>query len=74
MNHLSRRRLGWKCAVFSAVIIVAFLCGWSATGLTGGFVLAVALGAGTAVPIFSDTAGRESLHSSRRTSETRSEK
>jgi hypothetical protein len=34
------------------VIIAGFLAGWSATGLTGGVVLAVALGAGVAVAVF----------------------
>jgi hypothetical protein len=46
--------LGRRCATLAAVIIVAFLCGWSATGLTGGFVTALALGAGCAVPVFTD--------------------
>jgi hypothetical protein len=41
--------LGRKCATLAAVIIVAFVCGWSATGLTGGFVMALALGTGCAI-------------------------
>jgi len=46
--------LGRKVATLAAVIIVAFLCGWSATGLTGGVVFALALGAGVAVPLFNE--------------------
>jgi hypothetical protein len=37
-----------KAAVLAAVIVVAFVCGWSAVGATGGFVMALALGAATA--------------------------
>ena len=37
-----------KAAVLGAVIVVGFSCGWSAVGATGGFVIALALGAATA--------------------------
>lgn len=57
MKDLRREQLGRKCVVLAAVIITGFLCGLSATGLTGGIVLALALGAGTAVPVFSERAG-----------------
>jgi hypothetical protein len=53
VKDINREHLGAKCVTF-AVIVVAFLCGWSATGLTGGVVVALALGAGTAAPIFSE--------------------
>lgn len=55
MKSINREHLGRKCATLAVVIIVGFLCGWSATGLTGGVVLALALGAGTAAPVFSQT-------------------
>lgn len=41
-----------KLAIIAAVAAVGFLCGWSATGLTGGIVLAVALCAGVTVALF----------------------
>jgi hypothetical protein len=69
---MNREQLGRKCATLAAVIIVAFLCGWTATGLTGGFVLALALGAGTAVPVFSDDRTDCSLRLHWRRSGTRS--
>lgn len=53
--------LGRKCATLAAAITVAFVCGWSATGLTGGFVMALALGAGCAVPVFRDNRADRSL-------------
>jgi hypothetical protein len=37
------------------VLVVVFLCGWIAAGLNGGMLFAVAIGAATAVAIFSDT-------------------
>ena len=52
MNKLNVQHLGRKCAVLAAVVVVAFLSGWSADGLTGGIVMAVALGAGCAAPVF----------------------
>lgn len=54
MKDINCEHLGRKSATLAAVITVAFLCGWSATGLTGGVVFALALGAGTAVPVFSE--------------------
>jgi hypothetical protein len=44
--------LARKLAVVTAVVATGFLCGWSALGITGGVVLAVALGSGVAVPVF----------------------
>ena len=52
MSKLNVHHLWRKCAVLTAVVVVAFLCGWSATSLTGGVVMALALGAGCAVPVF----------------------
>lgn len=52
MNDVNREHLGQKSATLTAVLVVGFLCGWSATGLIGGILLALALGAGVAVPIF----------------------
>jgi hypothetical protein len=49
---MNRRHLARKYATLAAVIIVAFLCGWSAMGLPAGLVLAIALGAGVTAPIF----------------------
>ncbi len=63
MNH---EHLGRKCATLAAVIIVAFVCGWSAIGLTGGFVMAVALGAGSAVAVFGGDRGECSPRLGRR--------
>lgn len=54
MNKLNVHHLGRKCALLAAVVIVAFLSGWSADGPTGGIVLAIALGAGCAVPVFGE--------------------
>ncbi len=54
MKDINHEQLGRKLATLAATIIVAFLCGWSATGLTGGVVFALALGAGAAVAIFSE--------------------
>jgi len=51
MNKLNAHHLGRKSAVLAAVVIAAFLSGWSADGLTGGIVMAIALGAGCAVPV-----------------------
>lgn len=41
-----------KLATVAAVTATGFLCGWSARGLADGFVVAVALCAGVAVPVF----------------------
>lgn len=54
---MNREHLGRKCATLAAVIVVAFLCGWSAIGLADGVVFALALGAATAAPVFSDKRG-----------------
>lgn len=43
-----------KIAMFLAVLVAAFLSGWSAQGLAGGVVLAAALAGGVALPIFRD--------------------
>lgn len=69
---MNREHLGRKCATLAAVIIVAFVCGWSATGLTGGFVLALALGAGSAVEVFGGDRGGCSLRLARRRTGKRS--
>jgi hypothetical protein len=45
-------QFGRKLTTAAAVAATGFLCGWSALGLTGGAVLALALCAGTAVPLF----------------------
>lgn len=47
-----RGQLARKLAIVAAVAATGFLCGWSALGMTGGVVLAVALGSGVAVPVF----------------------
>jgi len=52
MSKLNVQHLWRKCAVLTAVVVVALLSGSSATGLTGGVVMALALGAGCAVPVF----------------------
>jgi hypothetical protein len=51
LKHINREHLGRNLAAVMAVIIVAFLCGWSAMGLTGGVVFALALGAVTAASV-----------------------
>lgn len=66
MKNINRERLGRKCATLAAVIIVGFLCGWSASGLTSGVVLALALGAGIAAPVFSEKRTHCSLRPVRR--------
>lgn len=71
MKNLNREHFGRKCATLAAVITVAFLCGLSATGLAGGVVLALALGAGTAAPIFNDKRTDCLLPSLRRRNSTR---
>ncbi len=45
-------QLARKLAIITAVVATGFLCGWSALGMTGGMMLAVALGSGVAVPVF----------------------
>jgi hypothetical protein len=47
-----RGQLARKLAIVTAVVATGFLCGWSALGITGGVVLAAALGSGVAVPVF----------------------
>lgn len=47
-----RGQLARKLVIVTAVVATGFLCGWSALGMTGGVVLAVALGSGVAVPMF----------------------
>jgi hypothetical protein len=47
-KHLLARRI----ATIAAVVVVGFLSGWSALRVTGGVVLAVALDAGVAGPVF----------------------
>lgn len=54
---MNREHLGRKTATFAAVILVGFLCGWSASGLTGGVLLALASATGVAVPIFGTRTG-----------------
>jgi hypothetical protein len=51
-NTPGSARIGRKLATAGAVAATGFLCGWSALGLTGGTVLAIALCAGMAVPLF----------------------
>lgn len=65
-------RLGRKCATLGAVLVVAFLCGWSATGLTGGVATAAALGAGVAVVLFGEARTDCSLRLPGRWGKTRS--
>lgn len=43
-----------KIAVFLAVLVTAFVSGWSALGITGGIILAAALAGGVAIPVFRD--------------------
>lgn len=50
-------RLARKLGIVAAVVATGFLCGWSATGTTGGVVLAIALGAGVAVSVFGSEPG-----------------
>jgi hypothetical protein len=55
MNRNDAPRTGQlvrKLAIVTVVVATGFLCGWSALGVTGGVVLAVALGSGVAVPVF----------------------
>jgi hypothetical protein len=51
-NTPGSAQFGRKLATAAATAATGFLCGWSALGLTGGAVLAVALCAGVAVPLF----------------------
>jgi len=51
-----RGQLARKLAIVTAVVATGFLGGWSALGITGGVVLATALGSGVAVPVFSSEA------------------
>lgn len=44
--------LARRLATLAAVAAAGFLSGWSALGLTGGFVFAVALTSGAAVAVF----------------------
>ena len=54
MRNMNIDHLARKCAVLAIVVIIGFLSGWSATGPTGAFVTAIALGAGCAVAVFRD--------------------
>lgn len=45
-------QFGRKLATAAAVAATGFVCGWSALGLNGGIVLAVALCAGVAVALY----------------------
>jgi hypothetical protein len=54
-NQVNRPRtiaLVKKLAVVGVVVAIGFVCGWSATGATGGLVTAVALGAGVSAAVF----------------------
>ena len=66
MNSTRPHSLTRKLAIFAAVLVSAFLAGWSSTGVWAGVALALALGAGTAVPVFTDTTGDCSLRAPRR--------
>ncbi|HEY7207382.1 MAG TPA: hypothetical protein VH416_04000 [Gaiellaceae bacterium] len=55
MRRISRDHLWLRCTVLVVVLGVVFVCGWAATGFNSGVVFALAIGAGTAVAIFSDT-------------------
>lgn len=52
MMNMSAGQLIRKVAVEAAVVITGFLAGWSSHNITTGVVMAVALGAGVAVPVF----------------------
>jgi len=41
-----------QLAPVGAVAVTGFLCGWQATGIIGGSVMAVALGAGVCPAVF----------------------
>lgn len=47
-----RGQLARKMGILTAVAATGFLCGWSALGMTDGVVLAIALLAGVAAPVF----------------------
>jgi hypothetical protein len=57
-----------RIVVVVAVVAVGLLCGWTATGLTGGVVMALALGAGVTVATFNHrgAGGTTRLRCSRR--------
>lgn len=52
MNWPKTVALVKKLAVVGVVVVISFLCGWSATGVTGGVVTAVALGAHVSAAVF----------------------
>jgi hypothetical protein len=52
VNTPSTIALDKKLAVVGVVVVIGFVCGWSATGATGGAVTAIALGAGISAAVF----------------------
>lgn len=52
MNRPRTIALVKKVAVVGVVVVIGFICGWSATGVTGGVVTAIALGAGVSAAVF----------------------
>jgi len=52
INTPGSRQFWRKLATAAAVAATAFLCGWSALGITGGVVFAVALCGGVSIPLF----------------------
>lgn len=50
--NTDRHNLARKLATLAAVLVTAFLAGWSGMGLTGAIVFACALGGSAAVTIF----------------------
>lgn len=52
MRNMPVGQLIRKLSVEAAVVITGFLAGWSSHNVTTGVVMAIALGAGVAIPVF----------------------
>jgi peptidoglycan/LPS O-acetylase OafA/YrhL len=57
MRWMNRQRLWRSVAVLVAALAVVFVAGWSATGVDGGVVSAIAISVAIAVAIFGGTDG-----------------
>jgi hypothetical protein len=66
MNRRHRHRLGRTISGVAALLGVAVMCVWAAVGFRGGVLFAIAVGAASAVAIFSDTRSMCSRPSLRR--------
>ena len=62
MRNMPAGQLGRKVAVEAAVVITGFLAGWSSHNVTTGVVMAIALGAGVAMPVFHGDAHKRWPH------------